>query len=232
MYEINLSDVVLSFILTWGIGLAPPVLIRYVFRKEPTDKWPAIGICSLLWLLNVILFTALGSQSKTHGVLALIAYVSYWLLRRPSQKTEVVVFGESTPEKPIASDATASGRTFTEGHRRHLGWIRLGIVISTAWVLGVGSYALYDYKSLKTDLAAEITAKPWLADPVVDGKWEITGQQSFFTECEMARVDVICSPRLTNLALRALAPVLVFWALSVVILQSARWVRAGFRNGT
>jgi len=46
------------------------------------NKWPAIGTCAAFWLFNVILFTAFGSQSKTHAALALVAVVSYWLLRK------------------------------------------------------------------------------------------------------------------------------------------------------
>jgi hypothetical protein len=80
--ELHPLELVLSFILTWSIGLAPPLLIRFKFNKEPMGKWPAIGTCALLWLFNVMLFTALGSQSKSHGALTLVAFISYWILTK------------------------------------------------------------------------------------------------------------------------------------------------------
>jgi hypothetical protein len=40
-------------------------------------------------MINIVLFTAMGSKSKTHGALALIAFVSYWILRQgTAAKTE------------------------------------------------------------------------------------------------------------------------------------------------
>lgn len=74
--ELHPLELVLSLILTWVIGLAPPLLIRFNFNKAPIGKWPAVGTCTVLWFLNVMLFTALGSQSKTHGALTLVAFAS------------------------------------------------------------------------------------------------------------------------------------------------------------
>jgi hypothetical protein len=82
-------NIVASIILTWVIGLAPPLVIRYAILKRPMNKWPAIGTCASFWILNVILFTALGSQSKTHAALGLVAFASYWLLRKAEKGKEV-----------------------------------------------------------------------------------------------------------------------------------------------
>jgi len=82
MYELNAETLLISFMLTWGIGLLPPVLIRFVFLKRPIGKWPAAGICMFFWFVNLILFSILGSQSKTHAALTLVAMVSFWILRK------------------------------------------------------------------------------------------------------------------------------------------------------
>lgn len=89
MLELSPLELFLSFIITWTIGLAPPLLIRYVFAKRPMEKWPAIGTCAGFWFLNILLFTALGSQSKGHTVLLVIAFVSYAILRRPLSAKEI-----------------------------------------------------------------------------------------------------------------------------------------------
>jgi hypothetical protein len=89
LYELDATTIIVSFVFTWSIGLIPPVLIRYAFLKRPLAKWPAIGTCALFWVLNIVLFTAMGSKSKTHGALVLIAFVSYWILRQgTAAKTE------------------------------------------------------------------------------------------------------------------------------------------------
>jgi hypothetical protein len=88
MAELDAVTIVASIVLTWGIGLTPPVLIRYAILRRPMNKWPAIGICAFFWFFNVILFTALGSKSKTHFALTLVAFVSYWILRKAGKVKE------------------------------------------------------------------------------------------------------------------------------------------------
>ena len=97
MYELDTTTVILSFIITWSIGMLPPVLIRYAILKRPVGKWPAIGMCALFWAINIVLFTAMGSQSKTHGALVLIAFVSYWILRQGTA-TRQKLEGNAAPE--------------------------------------------------------------------------------------------------------------------------------------
>ena len=74
--------ILFSFILTWGIGITPPLLIRYAIIKRPLPKKAAIPLVVLFWLINIIIFTALGSQSKTHAALFLVAWASYYILHR------------------------------------------------------------------------------------------------------------------------------------------------------
>lgn len=73
MYELDPVTIVAIFIATWSIGLFPPILIRYAILKRPIAKWPAIGTCALFWVINIVLFTAMGSKSKTHFVLTPVA---------------------------------------------------------------------------------------------------------------------------------------------------------------
>ena len=84
MYELDAPTLIFSLLLTWGIGLTPPLLIRYLLLKRPIGTGAACGICGAFWLFNLLLSTALGSKSKTHGALVLVAMVSYWILRKAS----------------------------------------------------------------------------------------------------------------------------------------------------
>ncbi len=79
----------LSALLTWGIGLTPPLLIRFLFVRRPIGKGWAIGTAAIFWFINIILFTALGSTSKTHGALLLVAWASYAILRKGHKKVVV-----------------------------------------------------------------------------------------------------------------------------------------------
>ena len=81
-WEMPLPILIISFILTWGIGLSVPVLIRYVFLRKPINKIPAIVIVVILLFLQLALWTSLGSVNKSHAVLVLIAYISYGILRK------------------------------------------------------------------------------------------------------------------------------------------------------
>lgn len=82
MYELDATTIIVSFVITWSIGLLPPVLIRYAILKRPVAKWPAIGTCALFWVINLALFIAMESRRETYASLGLIAIVSYWILRQ------------------------------------------------------------------------------------------------------------------------------------------------------
>lgn len=80
------ASVFYSLIFTWIIGLTPPIILRFIIIKRSIKRNAAIGICAGLWVLNLILFVALGSKSKTHGALVLIAIASYYILTKKKVK--------------------------------------------------------------------------------------------------------------------------------------------------
>ena len=77
---------IVSAIMTWGIGLAPPLLTRFIFLRRPMSKVAAIVFVVAFLLINLMSFMALGSRSKTHAALLLVALVSYYILRAGSRK--------------------------------------------------------------------------------------------------------------------------------------------------
>jgi len=82
MLDFSTIDLIGSFLLTWVIGLMPPLLLRYLIIGKPLSKGWAISICGLFWFINMAIFIALGSKSKSHTALILVAMVSYWILHR------------------------------------------------------------------------------------------------------------------------------------------------------
>ena len=80
-FQFDIPSLIISAVLTWGIGLAPPLIIRYAVSGRALSKGVAIAIVVVFWLINVIIFTALGSQSRSHIALFFVAYVSYRILR-------------------------------------------------------------------------------------------------------------------------------------------------------
>lgn len=91
IWEMPLTYLMISVILTWGIGLSIPLLLRYVFLRRPINKTPAIVIVVILLFLQLALWISLGSTSKTHFVLVLIAYISYYILRKGNKREYKVV---------------------------------------------------------------------------------------------------------------------------------------------
>lgn len=79
---------IISALFTWGVGILPPILIRFVFIKRPVSKKIAILLVSVFWFLNLVFFIAIGSQSKTHGALFLVAIASYYILRKGHKNTK------------------------------------------------------------------------------------------------------------------------------------------------
>lgn len=77
-----LLTLLVSAILTWGIGLTPPILIRYAIFRRPLPKRVVIPLIVFFWVVNITIFTYLGSQSKTHAALFFVAWASYYILHR------------------------------------------------------------------------------------------------------------------------------------------------------
>lgn len=114
----QIQILVFSIIITWSIGLFPPLVIRYVILKRPIAKWPAFGTCALFWLINILLFITMGSQSKRHGALVLISFVSFWILRQGTA-TKVINVSAQTSGSSVSLmvDTTVSSNpTNTDQH--------------------------------------------------------------------------------------------------------------------
>jgi hypothetical protein len=106
------------------------------------------------------------------------------------------------------------------------GWIRLGIVLSVAWLILALAYAGFDYYRVNSKEAGWETVGRSSAPPA-----EIK-PASFLTECgfEGKKNLTTCSTRYVNLALLVLGPIASGWLIVFLIVYAALWVRAGFRG--
>ena len=75
--EISVASLILSIVFTWGLGLSIPLILRHLIFKRPLAKIWAIIIATINFILMLTAAIALGSQSKTHAALILVAFVSY-----------------------------------------------------------------------------------------------------------------------------------------------------------
>ena len=81
---------IVSFIVTWSLGLLPAIIIRYALKKGPVNRVSAfilsvvasLVVFSVFWYLNYIAGESESYGNRSHGVLFLIGYVSYLILRR------------------------------------------------------------------------------------------------------------------------------------------------------
>ncbi len=77
---------IISFLWTWGVGLAPALLIRFVFMHRPIAKVWAVVTVALWWAAMVLLGSVLGRHGKPSTALALVAVASYAILRKGAKR--------------------------------------------------------------------------------------------------------------------------------------------------
>jgi hypothetical protein len=91
--EYWIITLIISAIFTWGIGLAPPLLIRFAFLRRPISKGWAIGTVILFGFINIVIFSANAAArgGRIGGAFVLIAFASYAILRKGSKKQKEAI---------------------------------------------------------------------------------------------------------------------------------------------
>ncbi|NMC98223.1 MAG: hypothetical protein GYA62_00680 [Bacteroidales bacterium] len=89
MNELTSLNFIIDLYITWIIGLTPPLILRFLIFKKPLTKYWAKFTCALFLIINITVFVSLGTKSKSHSALVLIALVSYWILHRELQKNDI-----------------------------------------------------------------------------------------------------------------------------------------------
>jgi len=79
---------IVSAVFTWGIGLTPPLLIRFVFVRRPISKGWAIASVLLFGYVNFAIFCANAAVNgrRVGPAFILIAFASYAILRKSTKE--------------------------------------------------------------------------------------------------------------------------------------------------
>ena len=77
----RLFTLALSVLFTWGIGLIPPVIARFVILRRCFSKQAAMIFSISFLAVNIVFFTILGSTTQENVSLFLIAFASFAILR-------------------------------------------------------------------------------------------------------------------------------------------------------
>ncbi len=79
-------SLVVGFIVAWGLGLTPPLVIRYAIIRRPLSRkaasWIAAGFSGFFWIAFRAINHALGEEPGRGFVWILVFFVAWWLMSR------------------------------------------------------------------------------------------------------------------------------------------------------
>jgi len=85
-FSLIVLALVVSLVITWGVGLTPPLLIRYVFLRRPLSKktasWIAVGFSFFFWIAFSYYSYSIGVSRGTGFVWIIMFFVARWILSR------------------------------------------------------------------------------------------------------------------------------------------------------
>lgn len=124
MTDITLAEVIVSFVITWVIGLSPALVARYFVARKPlsrhTATWIA-GISSVVfWMLFRIVNAAAGvdPQETTQGAVWIAVFiVSRWVMSRryvetaeeQERRLQKEAESQAPPQRKLSRDEIIAG---------------------------------------------------------------------------------------------------------------------------
>ncbi len=142
--------------------------MRYVLYRRALEKSEALHWACGLGVAELVLFTLLGSESKTHTVLLLIGVVAFRIMKAAQGPFDRQATPEATAERPapiVQNQASVFVATVAPSPVAglHLGWRRLWTVVAVCWLAVIGSRLAYElagesavmYVADKTEVPSE-----------------------------------------------------------------------------
>ncbi len=91
--QLLIITLVISFLITWASGLAPPLLTRYVFVRRPLSRkaatWIAASCSVLFWFAFQALNYSVGEKAGSGVVWIIVFFVARWIMSRGYKQVEV-----------------------------------------------------------------------------------------------------------------------------------------------
>lgn len=97
-------------LITWGVGLTPPLLIRFILIRRPIGGGWALVVAALFWGLHYALSDAFGGERPMYEALILIAVVSYLILTA-GRGGRAAVSNQGKPARPKPASSDSVGAT-------------------------------------------------------------------------------------------------------------------------
>ena len=83
MQNITAADIVISIVISWGIGLAIPLVLRFLVFKQPVKKQTTWIVVVITFFVNqMIFYSILKSANPNLLPLFLMAFVTYKILNK------------------------------------------------------------------------------------------------------------------------------------------------------
>lgn len=108
MHDLSVGAMIVGIVFSWIVGLTPPLLIRYAWVKAPLGNRPAAGLCLAFWVINYGWSSVLDGADRSYGALLLVAFASYWILRKghasPSAAARATA-ADPAPKSAMSADS-------------------------------------------------------------------------------------------------------------------------------
>jgi hypothetical protein len=115
--------------------------------------------------------------------------------------------------------------------KRRLGWIRLGVVMSIVWMIGVGMYVFLSYHSIRDKVEHTQQDTEWRETCLWECEKDFEPTATKVpSRMEFRLVVISCQLRYMNLVILLLVPIFACWIAAIMGAVAFRWVRDGFRR--
>jgi hypothetical protein len=85
-HQLSTLNPVASLVITWSLGITPPLLVRYALVRRPLSKraasWLAAGFSAFFWIAFLSLNHALDQKPGTGAVWVIMFFVARWIMSR------------------------------------------------------------------------------------------------------------------------------------------------------
>lgn len=94
-------DILIGFIITYGIGLIPPIILRYIWIKKPMERNAAITTAVVFGLVNIVISTLIKGEAASPFPIFIIGSISAAILTAEQTLKKESKDNDSKIKKPF-----------------------------------------------------------------------------------------------------------------------------------